>query len=158
MTYQERADRLAKTVDIADKIIRDSNTIPEESKFQFINWGQLIKDKALNPEPQFRKVVSIKYLENDFLIYWNESEGPDIDKFWKELNENGINFERTDAIQLVLKRKKIKNIHEYDNIIDNIVVAEQTGKIDKNQAVELNKLLYEFEKRQTKNKKQSTTR
>jgi|GEM_PF-2075366 len=158
MTYQERADRLAKTVDIADKIIRYSKTIPEESKHQFLNWGQLLKDKALNPEPQFRKVVSIKYLENDFLIYWNESDGPDIDKFWKELNEKEIDFERKDTIQLVLKRKKIKNIHEYDNIIDTIVVSEQIGRINKEQVVDLNRLLNEFEQRQTKNKKQSTTR
>ncbi len=157
MTYQERADRLAKTADIADKIIRDSNTIPEASKHQFLNWGQLVKDKALNPEPPFRKVVSIKFLENDFLIYWNESEGPDIDKFWKELNEKEIDFERKDIIQLVLKRKKIKNIHEYNYVTDNIVVAEQIVRIDKEQVAELNRLLSEFEQRQTKNKKQGRT-
>jgi len=72
-TYQERTEQFAKIIDIADKIIRDSKTLSEESKLQILNWGQQIKHMALNPEPPFRKVASIKYLENDFLIYWNES-------------------------------------------------------------------------------------
>lgn len=123
-TYQERAEQFAKIVDIADKIIRDSKTLSEESKLQILNWGQQTKYMALNPEAPFRKVASIKYLENDFLTYWNESNGPDIEKFWAELYQSGFDFKRKDAIQTVLKRKRIKDIHEYDSVIDNGVVAE----------------------------------
>ena len=108
---------------------------------------------ALNPEPQFKKVASLKYLENDFLIYWNEADGEDIEKFWIELYKNGIDFERKDTIQAVLKRKRIKDIPEYDSVIDNIVVAEQIGRIDKSQVKELNQLIGEFEQRQTKKEK-----
>ena len=148
-TYQERAEQLAKVVDIADKIIRNSTTLSEESKLQILNWGQQIKHMALNPEPPFKKVASIKYLENDFLTYWNESSGPDIEKFWAELNQCGIDFKRKDIIQTVLKRKKIKDIHEYDGVIDNIVVGEQRGQINNDQVIELNKLIEEFEKRKS---------
>ena len=42
--------------------------------------------------------------------------------------------------------KKIKDIHEYDSVIDNIVAAEQRGQINNDQVIELNKLIGEFEK------------
>ena len=152
-TYQERAERLAKTIDIAEKVIVDSKSFDEKTRTHFLKWGQEIKHMALNPEPQFKKVASLKYLENDFLIYWNEADGEDIEKFWIELYKNGIDFERKDTIQAVLKRKRIKDIPEYDSVIDNIVVAEQIGRIDKSQVKELNQLIGEFEQRQTKKEK-----
>lgn len=153
MTYKERAERLAKAIDIAHKIIENSKTISEESKSNFFNWGQQIKKLALNPEPQFKKVVSIKYLENDFLTYWNEGNGPDIENFWTELDQNGINFKRKDIIQAVLKRKRIKDIYEYDHVIDTIVIAEQMEQINHDQVIELNQLIGEFEGRQKQKKK-----
>jgi hypothetical protein len=151
-TYQERAVRLAKTIDIAEKVIIDSKSLDKKTRTHFLKWGREIKHIVLNPEPQFKKVASLKYLEDDFLIYWNEADGEDIEKFWTELYKNGIDFERKDTLRAVLKRKRIKDIHEYDNVIDNIVVAEQIGRIDKNQVKELNQLIEEFEQRQTEKK------
>lgn len=146
-TYHEKAERLSKTVDIAEKIISNSKSLDEKTKKHFIDWGKKIKELALNPEPQFKTVASLKYLENDFLIYWNEADSIDVEDFWKEIYKKGIDFEKKDTIQDVLKRKKIKNIHEYNNIIDNIVVAEQIGRINKDQVIELNNLLGKFEKK-----------
>ncbi len=145
MTYQERAERLSKAVDIAIEIINESDRFGDDFKTPMINFCTQIKQMALNPEPQFKKVVSIKYLENDFLTYWNESADREVDKFWKELHKNGIDFEKKDTIQTVLKRGKIKDIHEFDNIVDNIVVAEQIGRINKEQANELSNMIGDFE-------------
>jgi len=78
------------------------------------------------------------------------NQTPDIEKFWAELYQSGIDFKRKDIIQTVLKRKKIKDIHEYDSVIDNIVVADHRGQINNDQVVELNKLIKEFEKRESK--------
>jgi hypothetical protein len=39
------------------------------------------------------------------------------------------------------------DIHEFDNIIDNIVVAEQIGRINQEQVIELNKMIGDFENR-----------
>jgi len=144
-TYQERAERLAKAVDIAVKIIDESDRFGNDSEIPMVNFCNQIKQMALNPEPQFKKVASIKYLENDFLIYWNESTGKEVDKFWTELYKNGIDFDRKDTIKTVLKRGKIKDIHEFDNIVDNIVVAEQIGQINKEQAIELSQMIGDFE-------------
>jgi hypothetical protein len=149
-TYQEKAEQLAKTIDIAEKVIVGSKSLDEKTRTHFFNWGREIKNMALNPKPQFKKVASLKCLENDFLIYWNEAHGEDIEKFWTEVYKNRIDFERKDTIQAVLKRNKIKDIHEYDSVIDNIVVAEQIGRIDKIQVNKLNKMIGEFEQRQAK--------
>lgn len=152
-TYKERAERLVEAIDIAEKVIVNSKSFDEKTRIHLLKWGQEIKYMALNPEPQFKKVASLKYLENDFFIYWNEADGEDIEKFWIELYKNGIDFERKDTLQAVLIRKRINDIHEYNSVIDNIVVAEQIGRIDKNQVKELNQLIGEFEQRQTQKEK-----
>jgi len=84
----------------------------------------------LNPEPQFKKLASLRYLENDFLIYWNEANDKGIEDFWTEVYKKGIDFQRKDSIQAVLKRKRIKDIHEFNNEIDNIIVAKQIDRIN----------------------------
>ncbi len=147
MTYQDRAERLSKAVDIAVKIVSESERFGDDFKTPMINFCNQVKQMALNPEPQFKKVASIKYLENDFLTYWNESADKEVDRFWIELHKNGIDFEKKDTIQTVLKRGKIKDIHEFDNIIDNIVVAEQIGRINQEQVIKLNKIIGDFENR-----------
>lgn len=147
ITYQERAEKLSKAVDIAVKIINESERFEDDYKIPMINFCNQIKQLALNPEPQFKKVASIKYLETDFFTYWNESADKEVDKFWIELHKNGIDFEKKDTIQTVLKRGKIKDIQEFDNIIDNIVAAEQVGRINREQTIELNKMIGDFENR-----------
>ncbi|MCB0704277.1 MAG: hypothetical protein KDC34_03170 [Saprospiraceae bacterium] len=146
--YQERAEQLAKAIDIAEKIMLSSKSLDDITKTHFLNWGRELKNLALHPEPVFRKIASLKYLENDFLVYWNEAEGKDVEDFWIEIYKNGIDYERKDTIQAVLKRNKIKDVHEYDNVIDNIVVAEQIGRINTEQVIELNRLIADFEQRQ----------
>jgi len=146
-TYQERADRLTKTIDIAETVIKLSDTLSEDRRSRMLQWGQQVKHMALNPEPQFKRLASLKYLENDFLTYWNEASGPDVERFWLTVGNSGIDFERKDILKAILTRRRIRDIHEYDYVIDSIVVAEQLGKINVEQVVELNKYLGEFEER-----------
>lgn len=151
-TYQERAGRLAKIIDIAETVVKSSDSLSEDMRSHMLQWGQQIRNMALNPEPQFKRVASIKYLENDFLTYWNEASGPDVERFWSTVGNSGIDFERKDILKAILKKRLIKDIHEYDYVVDSILVAEQLGKINAEQVVELNKFLGEFELRNaTKN-------
>jgi hypothetical protein len=145
--YEERADKFAKAVDIAEQIIKESADFNADLAKPMLDFGTKVKHMALNPEPQFRRLTSLKYMESDFFIFWNESSGPDVDKFWNRIFENKLGYVRKDAIQDVLKRKKIKNIHEFDFITDNIVVYEQTGRLSEQQVTELNKYIGEFEKK-----------
>ncbi|MEO1514303.1 MAG: hypothetical protein AAFV95_04800 [Bacteroidota bacterium] len=147
LTYQQRAERLAKAIDIAVKIVQESEHFNDDLKQPMIDFCQQIKQLALHPELAFKKVASIKHLERDFLTYWNESTGRAVDKFWLELHKNGLDFEKRDSIQAVLKRGRIANIYEYDSIVDNILVAEQIGRINEEQAIELNRLIGDYENR-----------
>lgn len=148
--YEEQADKLAKAVDIAEQVIKESADFNADLAKPMLDFGTQIKHMALNPEPQFKKLVSLKYLESDFFTFWNESKGTDVDKFWDRVFQSKLGYVRKDAIQDVLKRKKIKNIHEFDFIIDNIVVYEQTGRLNHEQVIELNKYIGDFEKSKQK--------
>lgn len=151
--YEERANEFVKAIDIAEQVVSQSSTLAANIKEQLLFFSAHTKKLALNPEPQFRKIASLKYLEHDFLIYWNETTGPDRDKFWQLISSAGLQYKKKDGIQDVLRRNKIKSIHEYDYVIDNILVAEQTGSINTEQVIQLNTLIAEFEARnKSKNK------
>jgi hypothetical protein len=145
--YEKKANQLVRAIDIADQVISESLTIPADLKKQLLFFSSKTRSMALNPEPQFKRVASLKYLENDFLIYWNETAGVDSDKFWQLISGGGLEYKNKNTMQDILRRNKIKNVQEYDYIIDNIVVAEQTGSITNNQVIQLNNLLAEFESR-----------
>jgi hypothetical protein len=146
-TYNNRAEQLSMAIDIAEKIINESLSIDEVTKKHFINFGQQMKEMALHPKPQFKNIASIKHLENDFLTYWNESSGEDVEMFWRLIAQHEIPFERKDLLKKVLLQKRIKNSIEYDHVIDGIVVDEQTGRISSDDAHKLNQYLSEFERR-----------
>lgn len=146
-SYQERAEMLAKAVDIAESVIKESSTLSEDVKSHMLQWEQQVKQMALNPKKQFKRVASIKYLENDFLTYWNEATGPDVEEFWSMVARSGIVYKRKDVLGAILKRGKIKDIHEYEYLTDSLVVEQQTGRINRDQANELSRFLEEFERR-----------
>lgn len=145
--YDQQVRNLEKAVNIARKVINESVEIPSNLKESILNHCSQIIYIALNPEPQFRKIASLRCLENDFFIFWNESQENYIETFWTEIYKNDLGYERKDVLSAVLKRKKIKNIHEFDFIIDNILFFEQTNRIDKSQIIELNNYIADFEKR-----------
>jgi len=149
-TYDERALRFASVVDIAEEIIKNSAKLTDYDKNQYLKFGQLAKGLALNPKKGFKRIASLKYLENDFFIHWNEIENPEGHTFWTQLYKKELYRERRDIIEKVLKRNKIINIAEFDFINDTIVVAEQTGHVTSSQSEQLNRLLGDFEFKQTK--------
>lgn len=151
--YNEQADKLAKAVDIAEQIIVDSREFVEELKKAMLAFGADVKQSAISPEPQFKNLTSLKYLERDFFTFWNESSLPDVDRFWDRIFESKLGYVRKDTIHDVLKRKKIKSIHELDVVIDNMVVYEQCGRLSREQVIELSNYIGEFEKRKSKSKK-----
>jgi len=147
-TYQQRAEMLVEAVKIGIDILNRSVLIPEEDKPTYQKFFEGIIHMALHPEPPFRRVASLRYLEEAFLTSWNEGEGEDVKQFWLLLAEKKIGYTRKDPIAAVLKRKRIKDIHEYDFVVDNIVVAEQLGKITGEEAALLSNYLVVYENKQ----------
>lgn len=152
-TYQEHAEELAAAVDIAEKAILELGVEERQADEQMIAWGKEVKELALNPESAFKTVASLKYLINDFFIYWNEASGPAVEAFWKEIEASQLPFERKDLISDILRRGKIRNIPEYEAVTDGLVVLEQIGKITSEQAATLSQYLGEFEARKQKKSK-----
>ena len=149
-TYQEKAERLVKLVEIAEKVVTESTSFPQQIIKPMLAMCVLTRNNALNPEPQFKSVVSLKYSESDFLVYWNESGGYDTELFWNEVAKSNLNFVRKDTIKDVLTRKRINNIHEFDIITDSLVPAEQLGRITSDEARQLGEYLEKYEAKRRK--------
>lgn len=145
--YEQEADRLAKAVDIAKTVLDETTDIDSTLKKRLLEFGVETKHNALFPQPQFKKIASLKYLVSDYFTFWQEASGIYVDKFWDRIFESQLGFIRKDVFHDVLKRKKIKNIHEFDCITDSIVVHQQTGRLTADQVVDLKRYLGEFEKR-----------
>ena len=143
-TYIQRVEQLISAIEIAENILISSETL-EDYKIPIINGNKELKNLALHPEPQFKNIQSLKFLEHAFLTYWNESEGQHIEKFWMKIYKAEMDYERKDSIYAALKRKKIKDIHEYDDIKDNLVLYIQMGRISEEQANLLDQLLHDFD-------------
>lgn len=148
LSYRDRLQRLLRTLEISKEIFSSTDlTSTDEKKFYLIFIEQT-KELLLNPEPQHKNSKSLEFVENDILTYWNEGTGSHIEIFWERLNKESIGFKRVDIIKEVLKRRKIKNIHEYDHIIDSVVVAQQTGRMSNAEAEKMYSYIQEFESRQ----------
>ena len=66
LKYKERAQKLAQAIDIAEKIIIESKVMDKNVQIAMLEFGKTTKNDALNPEPKYHKIASLKYLENDF--------------------------------------------------------------------------------------------
>lgn len=145
LTYEERAEQFAQAADIVQRVVANSTQFPDSTKTAIEQGAAELKRMALEPQPQFRRIASLRYLEEALLTVWNETTGPDTDLVWAEMRKLELPYERKDVLAVVLKRKRIKDEHEFDYVTDNIVIAEQEGRITKEQAVELDAMLMKFQ-------------
>ena len=151
--YEEEAIKLSKAIDIAiesfEKFPREIWTKGELTHIIscYTEW----KYWALNPEPKFRKIVSLNYIINDVFIIFQESSGKDVDYFWKQIEKQNLGYIREDKLGKIMKRGKINNLIEYEYAIDIIVVAEQEKRITVSEAEKLAKMIGVFEMRKIKN-------
>jgi hypothetical protein len=148
--YMERAKMLLEAMEISDKAFQESITLDDNTKRMVLHGHNEMKKLALNPPEGFATIRSLAYLEDAFLTHWNEASGPDVEKFWNEIAKRSINYKRRDILKEILKKKKINNDMELAVVIDNLVVAQQTGKITNSEAELLNEYILKFEERQAK--------
>ena len=143
--YELLLKELVTLIDIAEDVVTKSTTFDPLLSKPLLNYGEEMKHLILNPDPKHANLKSLRFVENDFLIFWNESKGAEIEDFWKKVYKANLSFRRKDVINKVLKRGRIKNIHEYNNIVDNIVAANQIGKINESEMKLLSNYIGEFE-------------
>ena len=146
--YQIEAERWARATDIANEatILRHSKGLITDNELKIITDAHIFqKHMALYPEKKFRKISSLKYHISDTLTYFQEATGEDVEYFWNKVKEHNLGYERVDRLAKVLKKKRITNRFEYEYIKDQIVIAQQTGKITEAQGILLDKWLYKYE-------------
>ncbi|WP_207435984.1 hypothetical protein [Sabulibacter ruber] len=147
--YKVESETLAKAIDIAIECVE--NVSPDgfnsSHKEHFIAVYLEWKNKILNPEPQFKKLQSLKYNERDVFIYFQEAKGATVELFWKKMKEAGLPYRRKNPLIPILKRKRIKDDLEYDHVTDVVVGLEQDGTITQEQAKDLKSMIGEYENR-----------
>lgn len=154
--YKIAAENIAKAAEIAIAVFQEFPPKGWETHYVTPNKNQIThfielyrewKDNALNPEPKFCNMQSLKYVYEDVFTYFQEASGECIEQFWKEIKKQNLPFKRENKVAKILKRKKINNIHEYDFVKDVIVPYEQEGFINAEEVILLDKWLGEFETR-----------
>jgi hypothetical protein len=148
-TYEEEANKLSKAIDFAIEAFEKECPVDFEPHHQehFINTYKGWKKSVLNPEPQFKKLASLKYNIDDVFTYFQEGAGPTVEYFWKKVDEAGLDYKRENRMRKILDRGKIKGRTEFNYVIDMFVVAQQNGMITREEAERLNKMLKEFEEK-----------
>jgi len=150
--YNTEALRLSKAIDIAvesfrkyptDKLSAEQN---EHSIKCYLDW----KEKALNPEPKFRSLASLKYIIKDTFDFFNESSGLGIEYFWERITQEQLGYERQDILAKIFERGKIRGRTQYEFAVDVIIVYEQMGKITADQASKLGAMIGDYENKKSK--------
>lgn len=150
-SYEEEANNLAKVIDIAIEAIQKHTPkgFNPEHINHFVKTYLEAKEKALNPEPQFKTLQSLKYITQDVFTFFQESTGEAVNYFWGEIKKTNLDYNRENKLLKILNKNKIKNQIEYDYVTDMITVAQQEGMLNNEQVIQLNQLisLYESKKR-----------
>lgn len=148
-SYNEEAERLAQAIDIAIDAFR--SYIPKDWKQHdldhVVSVYQDYKNGVLNPEPQFKSMASLRISENDVFTFFQESSGAAVNFFWKRISEANLGYKRTNKLDKIFKRGKIKGLIEYDYVKDIIVAAEQEGLTTPEQTAQLSQMHDEFERK-----------
>jgi hypothetical protein len=147
--YEEEVKKLVKAIDISTEAYEKFKPLNyTEGQLHVISLGsKQNRELALNPEPQYRKLASLKYLIEAVLTPFQEGVGKHVEYFWKRVAEERLGYQRENKLENILSRGKIKGRIEYDYVIDSLVVAQQTNVINEQQAAQLSGMIADFEKR-----------
>jgi hypothetical protein len=150
--YETEALKLSKAADIAIDAFKKfpPHDWNEETVLHFEKCYLEKKDFALNPEPKFKSITSLKYIIEAVFTIFNESSGDFVEYFWKEIKNQNLDYVREDKLWKVLKRGKINNRVEYEYVIDIIVPAEQENRITNEEAKLLSEMIGIFENKKKK--------
>lgn len=151
MSYEDQVKNLSEAIDIAIETFKNDppTGFTPSHVDHFVNTYKDFKHKVLNPESKFANEKSLKYIQDDVLTFFLESNGPTTDAFWKKLNEHGLPYKRKNKLATILKRGEIKNKREYGLIQDLIVPYQQEGLLSLDEVNTLSRLMacFEFIKR-----------
>lgn len=130
-------------LDIAEAVEKASDALEDAERRQSLAWIQGCRDLA-HGKPRIA-AASLRSLQRDFLVRWNEGVGPDVEAFWERVAQAGIPVERQrDIVAETLKSGRIANMQDFVAIEDTFELLQTSGKVTEAQAHELNRMLDAF--------------
>jgi hypothetical protein len=145
--YEIESKRLAEVAEIAIEMVPLMHSLSPSEKEWYLKCYKDLRSKILFPEKQFRNLTSLKYIQETIFNTVNNTGGAHLEKFWKLIEEKNLGYVRESIENMFEKiaKKKRLNEHDYEFLTDNIVEAEQTGKITAEQAIYFKNLIGKHE-------------
>ncbi len=110
MTPLGNIEKLILTTIINDKVVDNSAILDEKTKEAFKNLSKYTRD-LLEKEPKMNS-YGLNSLKNGLLTYWNESINPDTERFWSELKDGGIDYERKEPLKFALEKNQFRRVDQ----------------------------------------------
>lgn len=141
-TKQQELAQFAALVRIATEVTA-SSTIMEpshrESSLTDYAWQRdLTADGSI-------ALASLRQLQRDLLVPWNESVGADVERFWQGVACDGLQVTRKDVVVETLKRGRILNMQHYSALEERYEELQECEKLSPAQADELGRMFDAFE-------------
>lgn len=90
--------------------------------------------------------ASLRQLQRDYLVRWNEGVGAAVEDFWREVASRHLDVARKQDIVLdTLRRGRVLNPQHFDELEDHFEELQTCHKITPDEAYTLNELLDRFE-------------
>ena len=90
--------------------------------------------------------ASLKQLQRDYLVRWNEGVGTAVEEFWREIASRKLDVARKQDIVLdTLRRGRVLSPEHFYELEDHFEELQTCGKITPEEADALNELLDRFE-------------
>ena len=142
--YWQRAEMLVKAIDIAGEVQADS---------EFARFDREVKEMVLGQRRPGNvtgtmTLAGLRSAEDAFFTRFNEGSGPEVDEFWRRVAASGLPYERKDMLGDILARGHIRSSAEHEVAVDSVVVAQQEGRINEDQAAMLSAMIGRYEQRQ----------
>lgn len=135
LELNRRRDRFKTLVDIGESVDSQHGAVdPAEA----LGWRELADTCT--------RQASLKQLQRDYLVRWNEGVGAAVEAFWREVARRELEIARKqDLVAEALQRGKILRPEHFYELEDHFEELQECGKITAEEADALNELLDRFE-------------
>jgi hypothetical protein len=140
---EEKARQLLQAITIHEDVVIESRAHTAAQK-KLIRDG-LARERDRIVSGDSKTLATLHFVEATVLRSFNESSGPDTEKFWERVANAGLAFHRRDVVREILDRNRIKDRIEYDAVIDTADLLTDAGKITAAEAKQLRQLVERYE-------------
>lgn len=134
MPKEKDISQFIDSIDVNDKIVRESKIMDENTKDAFLKMSNSTRD-ILDKHPKMTS-YGLLSLKSELLTYWNESINPDTEIFWLELKTKGVEYERKEPLKFALEKNYFRRVEQgidarkyWDNLkTQNSIIERFSGQ------------------------------